>query len=253
MGTAGSEHSIICCPTVRTVLCTARSATEHSYHRSIVLDSILVPQLSKSWLKKYLQTIQRTRIFCLILQGTTTSNLNPQVSFPTMAYDSEGNRTLLWICASLLLVFFIGSIWYWFYLQYHRKEDLRSLGQGMPGDRNQQSHSGPAQQQGCLGPQVGSGNGNYELGTLHGNTSTQRKTGGDLSAAEPMTVPPPSAARNDWGECYANQAPTNIISSLNKAALAQPRQDTADQRTIELSTDGRRHYSVTSSDSSGTP
>lgn len=168
-----------------------------------------------------------------------------------MAYDSEGNRTLLWICASLLLVFFIGSIWYWFYLQYHQKEDLRSSVRGQPGDRNQQAHSGPAQQQDFLGPQVGSGNGNYELETLHGNT--QRKTGGDISAAETITVPPPSAARNDLGECYANQAPTNIVSPLNKAALAQPRQNTADQRAIELSMDGRRHYSVTSSDSSGTP
>lgn len=152
----------------------------------------------------------------------------------------------MWICASLLLVFFIGSIWYWFYLQYHQKE------RGVPGDGSQQAHSDPAQQQGCLGPQVGNGNENYELETLHGNT--QRKTGGDISAAGPVIVPPPSAARNDRGSYYyASEAQTNTVSFLNKATLAQPRQDTADQRAIDLSTDGRRHYSVTSSDSSGTP
>lgn len=168
-----------------------------------------------------------------------------------MTNDDDRRRLLLWISACSFFVVFIISIWYWFYLHYYQKESSSSLLPRATEHHDQQTRYGEAQQRGYQGPQTQGGHEIHELETVHENT--RWKAGGEMGATAPVAVPPRSAARNDWGGSQCGRFHMNIISPVSKEGVAQSRSQAGDQRAIELTTDGRRHYSVACSDSNGAP
>lgn len=184
-----------------------------------------------------------------VLQATPeTENLDLEAAFPTMDY----NRTvLLWIATGLFFSIFIASIWYWFYLHYHQEERSNRLLAQTNGHHSQNTQPQAAQQQGYLGPAAQMDCGSYELETFHENT--RWKTRIERGEAGPVTAPSRSAARNDWGGYHPDQVHTKIIPPLNMKGLDHSHHLERDQKAIKLATDERRHYSVTNSDSSGTP
>lgn len=164
------------------------------------------------------------------------------------------NRTvLLWIATGLFFSIFIASIWYWFYLHYHKEESLNSSLAQTNGHRSQNTQSRPAQQQGYLGPaaRAQSEYWSYELETFHENPRCEAGT--ERGEAGSVVVPSRSASRNDWGGYRPDQVHTKIIPPLNMKGLDHSHHLERDQKAIKLATDERRHYSVTNSDSSGTP
>lgn len=158
---------------------------------------------------------------------------------------------LLWIATGLFFSIFVASIWYWFYLHYHQEERSNRLLAETNGHHSQNTQPGAARQQGYPGATAQSGHRSYELETFHENP--RWKDGVERAEALPIAVPAPSAARNDWGGYHPDRVSKKSIPSLNKAGLGHFHHPDGDQKAVRLATDGRRHYSVTDSDSSGTP
>lgn len=158
---------------------------------------------------------------------------------------------LLWIATGLFFSIFIASIWYWFYLHYHQEESSNRLRAHTNGHHSQNTQPGAARQQGYLGPTAQNGYGNYELQTFHENPGW--RAGVERAEATPVARPQRSATRNDWGGYRPDRVSKKSIPSLNKEGLGHFHHPDGDQKAVKLATDGRRHYSVTDSDSSGTP
>lgn len=158
---------------------------------------------------------------------------------------------LLWIAIGLFFSIFIASIWYWFYLHYHQEESSNSLPAQTNGHRSQNTQPRPTQQQGYLDPAARSEYRSYELETFHENP--RWNAGIERGEAGSIAVPSRSAARNDWGGYRPDQVHTKVIPPLNIKGLDHSHRLERDQKAIKLATDERRHYSVISSDSSGTP
>lgn len=165
-----------------------------------------------------------------------------------MDYNS---RVLLWIAACVFFSFFITSVWYWFYLHYYQQERSNNLLAQTNGHHSPNNRPGAAQQQGYLGHAAQSGHRSYELETFYEHP--RWKAGNERGESAPVAVPARPAVRNGWGGYHPHQSPKKTIPSLKKGDLDYSYHLEGDQKAIKLATDGRRHYSVTDSESSGTP